>query len=63
MSALGLRILLIPYGLVISIELSVKSSKESIEIVSFLKTGNKVVEDTFARKMIAYLLKNHVASR
>jgi hypothetical protein len=28
------------------LELSVKSSKESIEIVSLLKTGNKVVEDT-----------------
>jgi uncharacterized protein YjaG (DUF416 family) len=28
-----------------TIELSVKSSKESIETVSLLKTGNKVVED------------------
>jgi hypothetical protein len=28
------------------IELSVKSSKESIETVSLLKTGNKVVENT-----------------
>jgi hypothetical protein len=27
------------------IELSVKSSKESIETVNLLKTGNKVVED------------------
>jgi hypothetical protein len=28
----------------LTIELSVKSSKESIETVSLLKTGNKVVE-------------------
>jgi hypothetical protein len=32
--------------LIMSIELSVKSSKQSIETVNLLKTGNKVVEDT-----------------
>jgi hypothetical protein len=33
------------------IELSVKSSKERIETVSLLKTGNKVVEDIVKYRM------------
>jgi hypothetical protein len=36
------------------LELSVKSSKESTEIVSLLKTGNKVVEVEWVRSKVEH---------